>query len=197
MFRPYFRSCGGSQPTGAVHKPGIIQDQSRRQSRHGLKCKISYALACQASPQQALKGKPAILHVSLENFSSDAEDLTWIEVNLSNGLPSRLFPAYGEPDYYAPVDIEKKTALDLKTNSDGSLSYPKQKHAIAPHQVLEFDIDVAKLKWARFISSVLPFGTLFGVVPNGEYRECLSLNGKDRLGSFEVDSNQIAINIRH
>jgi hypothetical protein len=148
-------------------------------------------------PQQVSKGKPATLHVSLENPWSGAEELTGIVVNLSKGPPSRMFSAYGEPDYNAPVDIEKMTALELKTNSDGTLSYPKQNLAIAPHQSLEFDIDVTRLKWAKFISSVLPWGTLFAVVPDGQYSEYLSISGIDEIRPFEVGSNQIAIEVRH
>jgi hypothetical protein len=95
--------------------------------------------------------------------------LTGIVVNLkSKGTSSRVLPTYGESDYNALVDIEKKTALELKTNSHGALIYPKQKLTIAPHQSLDFDIDVTRLKWAKLISSALPNSTLFAVVPDGE-----------------------------
>ena len=145
--------------------------------------------------QRVSKGKAAILHVVLENLSSDPVEIKGTVVYLGNGRPPSAFSAPGEPEFDALVDIEKKSALEISVDSHGVLKYPEQRLTFAPHQSLAFDLDIANLKWERMSSSSYSAISLWATVPPGSYSEYVSITGRDAIGRFDVESNKITLEV--
>ncbi len=173
--------------------------QVRPEGIGGPQYKASPALKCtvQVDNARISKGAPAMLHISLENLTSGSVRVTGLSVNLVRTQASQVvLGGIAQGQYYAPIDIDQKSALKPVHDSKGRWTLPKQRVTIAPGQHLEFQIDAAELNWEGVTSSVLPFSNLFGVVPDGAYSEYITAGVEVESNSRRTESNRIDIEVR-
>src|SRR4051812_31516628 len=146
----------------------VAQDEVYESGTNAIRCRVNSA-GPQISPKQANK-----LVIRLDNTFLVAKTITALTINLNEKpIPSARFH---EPHaYYAPVDVELKSALIQKKDSGGKDKYPGRRMILPPHQTLEFPLDIAMLMWARNIPSELPAAEFFDVVQDGTYTVSVQL----------------------
>lgn len=180
---------------------GLGQDVGAKTGGHAsgtsaLKCKVWARNVKSSDAAQVIrKGKPATIHVELTNQTPNPIYLTQMTVYLSRATGSRLLPGIFDPEYYAPVDVEKKSAPGLTAFREGEM-FPRGHLPIAAGQSIEFEIDVTSLRWAKMIWSGLSLVTFFGVVEDGRFDEYLSLRTEEAGLPSGLESNRLPVEIR-
>ncbi len=137
-----------------------------------LKCYL------ETSSSQWVKGSPAIVNVSIENTSSEPKKI----------LISSFFGIGEMTGYWGPVKLSAVSEhLPANTHYELFLKAGQKK---------TFEVDLAKLKWERSISSIWPHRDLFDLVPSGNYKLSLDIEIDSADISKRINSNNLDIIIK-
>ena len=186
-----------------ISMPGVGQTEGARKggqvpSSSALECTVwARKVRLSVGAQVIRKGEPAIIHIELANPTPSPICLTGMTVYLSRSTGARRLPITPDPEYYAPVDVEKRSALEPKlTPFPTDEMFPKGHLAIAAGQSIEFEVDVTSLRWAKMIWSGLSLVPFFDVVENGRFYEYLSLSTAETGSSGALESTRMAVEVQ-
>jgi len=128
---------------------------------------------------------PALVHIRLENLTDKELDLL---------TEPTLYLTNAETDYWSPTDIVQNKALDIRrrpiANGKAVSIEPVALNVhLEKHSSFDFQVDAAKTKWDKEISSIWPSFSL-GTLPPGPYS--LRLELVETAGKL-VKSNEVTV----
>jgi hypothetical protein len=130
---------------------------------------------------------PALIHIRLENLTDKDLDLL---------TEPTLYLTNARTDYWSPTDIVQNKALDIRRRpiANGkavSIEPVPLKVHLEKHSLSDFQVDAAKTKWDKEISSIWP-SLLLGTLPPGQYSLRLELS--DTAGNL-VKSKEVKVSL--
>jgi hypothetical protein len=169
-------------PDAIVGAPAPQQKQSVDQPpSHEVRC----VLSVDAVPWK--QTGPALIHIRLENLTDKDLDLL---------TEPTLYLTNARTDYWSPTDIVQNKALDIRRRpiANGkavSIEPVPLKVHLEKHSLSDFQVDAAKTKWDKEISSIWP-SLLLGTLPPGQYSLRLELS--DTAGNL-VKSKEVKVSL--
>jgi len=159
-----------------------------QQPRALFQQQLSNDVRCVVTVEMAAwkQNKPALIHVRLENLTDRDLDFDTVPT---------LYLKNVESTYWSPTDILRNKALDVrrrldKMGAEESIEPIPLKLHLDKHSSSVFEVDAAKTKWDREISSTWPNSSL-DALPLDPYRLRLEL---DEGGSL-IRSNEVKVSL--
>ena len=145
-----------------------------------------------------LKGRTAVVHVSLENTSSQDIVVTGMTGHL-RAKPRSDVSVWDKREevYWSPVDVRKKSALKPVRGAKGGWTYPETSLTLRAQNELEFTLDLSALKWANEISAGLPSQGHLSAVRDGSYELHFNLGARDAIDGVKCNKIDVEIQTEH
>ncbi len=114
---------------------------------------------------------PHVIHVTLRNQTNSAQILDNFVLSMGDGEGRGCTGGGWEgPQYSAHMSFETKQTLRPVTSEGQRWEYPISRLKLAPHEEIEFDVNLKNLRWENPESSSAPRSLLaFHAIKRGKY----------------------------